>query len=319
MLLKGGGVRERRSSLVHSGIVLRQHTGRYPRGTTSQTVLRRTGRVLEESEVLARVGAALMEWYLRTRGARKKIKVDEGIIRFLRRIILLVVYVLGLLVVLAFLNIDITPLIAGLGIGGLAVALALQPTLTNFFAGTQIMSDQVARVGDYIELENGTRGYVVDIGWRSTRVRTPFNNIVIIPNARLAESIITNYYGPTMEMGVMVSCGISYDSDLAQVEQVVVDVARGVVNDLDEAVKTFEPWFGYSDFGDSNINFWVWVQANDRLGTFRMTTELIKRLHARLNKEGITINYPVRRLVYDGNDGNIPQPLRDALNKEGEK
>ncbi len=271
------------------------------------------------SDGLARVGAAFLEWYLRSRGFRKKAKVDEGIIRFLRRIVLLVVYVLGGLVVLAYLNIDITPLIAGLGIGGLAVALALQPTLTNFFAGTQIMSDRVARVGDYIELENGIRGYVVDVGWRSTRIRTPFNNMVIIPNARLAESVITNFYGPTMEMGVMVSCGISYESDLAHVEQVALEVAREVVNDVDEAVKTFEPWFGYSEFGDSNINFWLWVQANDRLGSFRITTELIKRLHARLNKEGIVINYPVRRLVYDGNDGNLPESLRNALDKEREK
>jgi len=248
---------------------------------------------------MARVAAALLEWYLRSRGVRSKARVDEGLIRFLRRIVLLVIYLLGGLVLLQYLNIDITPLIAGLGIGGLAVALALQPTLGNFFAGTQIVSDRVVRVGDYIELDGGTRGYVVDIGWRSTRIRTTFNNMVVIPNSRLADSIITNYYGPSMELAVIVNCGVSYDSDLEQVERVALEVGREVINDLDEAVKTFEPWFGYEGFGESNINFWVWMQAKDRTASFRVTSELVKRLHARLGKEGITINYPVRRLVYD--------------------
>ena len=258
---------------------------------------------------LARVAAALLEWYLRSRGVRSKARVDEGLVRFLRRIVLVVVYLLGGLVLLEYLTIDITPLIAGLGIGGLAVALALQPTLGNFFAGTQIVSDRVVRVGDYIELDSGTRGYVVDIGWRSTRIRTTFNNMVVIPNSRLADSIITNYYGPSMELAVIVNCGVSYDSDLAHVERVALDVAQEVINDLDEAVKTFEPWFGYEGFGESNINFWVWMQAKDRTASFRVTSELIKRLHARLRKEGITINYPMRHLVYDGAGDEPPPPL----------
>jgi small-conductance mechanosensitive channel len=186
-------------------------------------------------------------------------------------------------------------MIAGLGLGGLAVALALQPTLSNFFAGTQIVSDRVVRVGDYIELDNGViRGYVTDVGWRSTRMRTPFNNLVIIPNSRLADSVITNYHGPNMELAVIVNAGVSYSSDLAHVEGIALTVAREVIQDLDEAVKTFEPWFGYEEFGESNINFWVWLQAKNRIASFRVKSELIKRLHARFDQEGITINYPVR-------------------------
>ncbi|MBL7166237.1 MAG: mechanosensitive ion channel family protein [Dehalococcoidales bacterium] len=264
---------------------------------------------------LARVIAAFLEWSLRSRGVRRKALVDEGLIRFLRRIVLLIVYLLGGLVLLQYLKIDITPLIAGLGIGGLAVALALQPTLGNFFAGTQIVTDRVVRVGDYIELNDGTRGYVTDVGWRSTRIRTPFNNLVIIPNSNLANSIITNYYGPSMEIGVIVNCGISYDSDLAHVERVAIEVCREVINDLDEAVKTFEPWFGFEDFGDSNINFWLWLQAVDRIASFRVKSELIKRLHARLRKEGITINYPVRRLVYDDAEAHLPPSLRSPRDR----
>jgi len=227
----------------------------------------------------------------------------------------LIVYALGILVLLDYLSIAITPIVAGLGIGGLAVALALQPTLGNFFAGTQIVSDRVVRIGDYIELENGTmRGYVTDVGWRSTRIRTTFNNLVIIPNSRLADSIITNYHGPSMELAVIVNAGTSYSSNLADVERVSLEVAREVIQDLDETVKTFEPWFGYDEFGESNINFWVWLQARNRIASFRVKSELIKRLHARFGEEGIEINYPVRKLTYDDSDAKRPLLPPDASN-----
>ncbi len=249
---------------------------------------------------LARSGGVLLVWYLR------RAKIRQSLVHLAQRFTILLVYVGGLLVLLDYLGISISPMIAGLGLGGLAVALALQPTLSNFFAGTQIVFDRVVSVGDYIELGNGIRGYVTDVGWRSTRIRTPFNNVVIIPNSRLADSIITNYSGPTMELAVIVNAGVSYSSDLAHVESIALTVAREVIEDLDETVKTFEPWFGYEEFGESNINFWVWLQATDRVASFRVTSELIKRLHARFNQEGITINYPVRTTYLHWPQGTQP-------------
>ena len=238
---------------------------------------------------LAQSGWLLLNWYMR------RAKIRQSLIRLVQRVTILLVYVGGLLVLLDYLGISISPMIAGLGLGGLAIALALQPTLNNFFAGTQIVSDRMVHVGDYIELDNGEiRGYVTDIGWRSTRIRTTFNNLVIIPNSKLADSVITNYCGPSMELAVIVHCGVSYSSNLAHVEDIALAVTREVIQDLDEAIKTFEPWFGYEEFGESNINFWIWLQAKDRIASFRVKSELIKRLHARFDQEGITINYPVR-------------------------
>ena len=266
---------------------------------------------------LTRGGSVLLAWYLRSRTVRRKARIDEGLINFLRRIMVLAIFAIGILILLDYLQISITPIIAGLGIGGLAVALALQPTLGNFFAGTQIISDRVVRVGDFIELDNGAiRGYVTDLGWRSTRIRTSYNNMVIIPNSRLADSIITNYYGPTMEMAVLVECGVSYNADLNKVETVGMEVAREVIDELDEAVKDFEPWVMYEDFGDSNINFWIWVQAKDRIACFRMKSEIIKRLKARLDKEGITINYPARLLTFE-KSGTPPPFLSDRPDSGG--
>jgi small-conductance mechanosensitive channel len=229
---------------------------------------------------------------------RKKSGVDPKLIPPFRRFLVLLIYALAGMLILDQLNISISPLIAGLGIGGLAVALALQPTLSNFFAGTYLVSDNVISPGDYIELESGPRGYVVEVGWRSTRLRTPFNNLVVIPNSRLSDSIVTNYFGPTMEIGVLVESGVSYNCDLQQVEKVSMEVAKEVIQELPEAVAESEPWFGYERFGDSNIEFWIWVEATSRIGSFVIKTELIKRLHQRFSQEGIEINYPVRKLIF---------------------
>jgi small-conductance mechanosensitive channel len=254
--------------------------------------------------ILANSGGVLLTWYLRGRRARKKARVDDSLINLLRRFMVIVIYAIGIMVMLDYLQLNITPLIASLGIGGLAIALALQPTLGNFFAGTQIVSDHVVRTGDYVELDNGEiKGYVTDVGWRSTRIRTPFNNIITIPNSHLADSVLTNFHSPNTELGVMVNCGVSYSSDLVQVENISLEVAREVVKELDEAVKTFEPIFRYDEFGDSNINFWIWLQALDRMASFRLKSELIKRLKARFDREGITINYPARYLTIDRHSG----------------
>ena len=111
-----------------------------------------------------------------------------------------------------------------------------------------------------------------------------------------------------MELGVIVNCGVSYSSNLLQVEDIALTVAKEVIEELDEAIKTFEPWFAFEEFGDSNINFWVWVQAKDRLASFRVRSELIKRLKARFDQEGITINYPVRTTYLHWPEGTQPPP-----------
>ena len=215
-----------------------------------------------------------------------------------RRGIAVVVVAIGAMLSLDILGINVTPLIAGLGIGGLAVALALQPTLSNLFAGTYVVSEGVVGVGDYVEMENGVSGYVVDVSWRSTRLRTWTNNLVVIPNSRFAESTITNYNQPDEPVNVFLPCGVAYESDLERVEAVSHEVMDEVLRDHPGAVLDYGAYFGYDAFGESNVEFWLFVQARDRLAGFEVRSELVKQLHARLAAEGITINYPVRTLHF---------------------
>ena len=147
-------------------------------------------------------------------------------------------------------------------------------------------------------------------GARSTRIRDRFNNLIMIPNATLMESVMTNYYSESREMTVLVQCGVSYDCDLEQVESVALEVANEVREEIDEAVVDFDPVVRFNNFGESNIDFVVVVRAEDRLGLFIVRHEMTKRHHSRFRREGIEINYPVRKLV-----ASSPIPIDGLLNE----
>ena len=254
--------------------------------------------ILTATFTVAHVVDRLIDWYLLNIAESTETKIDDTLLPTLRRVLPITIYAVGALVAIDSVGVSISPILAGLGIGGLAVALAVQPTLSNFFAGTYVVTEGELKEGDFIELEGGPSGYVEDVGWRSTKIRSRFNNLVIIPNSRMAESIVTNYFSPTPAMNVIVTCGVSYDANLEDVERFSVEEAQAVINDSDQAIKDVEPFFGFSNFGDSNIDFFVFLQAIDRTGTFTLKSELIKRIHERFNVEGIEINYPVRKIVY---------------------
>ena len=248
--------------------------------------------VLLAANILSKITSLIT---VRTLKVKKKY---QRIPQLMSKIISVVIYIVAILMVLAYFEIDITPIVAGLGIGGLAIGLALQSTLSDFFAGLHILSDKPIRVGDYIELENKLSGFVEDIGWRSTRIRTLPNNIVIIPNSKLANSIVTNYSMPKDEMGVVVRCGVSYNSDLEKVEKVTIEVAKEIQKKVQGAVGDFEPFIRYHTFGDSNIEFSIILRVERPIDKYFVVHEFIKALKKRFDKEGIEISWPVRKIYY---------------------
>lgn len=219
----------------------------------------------------------------------------------------LLVLVLGGLVVLQTLGVSITPLITALGVGGLAVGLALQDTLANLFAGIHILAARQVRPGDFIKLETGEEGHVQDVTWRYTTVRQLRNAITIVPNSKLASAIVTNYSLPDDELAVLVPVGVSYDSDLARVEAVTAAVGKEVLADVQGGVVEFDPFIRYNGFGDSSITFNVILRAQGPTDQFLIRHEFIKRLHRRYRAEGIEIPFPIRTLVWKGGDGP-PEP-----------
>ena len=257
--------------------------------------------------LIARLLAVFLDWYI------ARLHVDQRsagahILPMVRKIAVIVLYALGFLMMLSTLGVSISPLIAGLSLSGLAVALAIQPTLTNVFAGTYVVTENIISPGDYIEMEGGIAGYVIQVSLRSTRIRTWENKLVVIPNSRLAETIVTNHSEPTPPVNVFLTCGVSYDSDLVRVEAVSLDVMNRVLETSPYGVKEYGAYFGFDNFGESNVDFWLFVQAKDRLASFELRSEMINKLHQRFDEEGIVINYPVRVLQLP----NGASPQRDG-------
>jgi len=216
----------------------------------------------------------------------------------------------GTLLVLDNAGVEIKTLLTVAGVGSLAIGLALQPTLANFFAGLHLSMSKPIRVGDFIELEDGTQGEVVDISWRTTRIRQMANNMVVVPNARLVDMRLINYTLPVPTQSTLVAVGVAYDSDLALVERVTVEVANQVMRELDEGDKEFEPVIRYHTFGDSSINFNVVLRARAITDRFLLVHEFVKRLKARYDAEGIEIPFPQRVVHLPG--GAAPEPKAQA-------
>jgi len=247
---------------------------------------------------VASAASQVFGWYIDSVGVSSSSGIGLRMLPLLRRITSLLIYAIGGLLILDLLSVNINPLVASLGLGGLAVALAIQPTLANLFAGTYVMTEGIIKPGDYIQLEGGTAGYVVEVSWRSTRLRTWGNNLVVVPNAKFAETIITNYNEPLPAVNVWLTCGVSYDSDLEHVERVSREVMVHALETSPDAIKEYGAWFAFDKFDDSNVNFWLFIQAKDRWGSFVLQSDLIKGLHRRFKEEGIVINYPMRALKF---------------------
>jgi len=217
--------------------------------------------------------------------------IAYGIVRIL-------VFGLGFLMLLDSFGVSIAPLLASLGIGSLAVALALQPTLENFFSGVQLVIDKPIKIGQFIKLDSGEEGYVAKIGWRSTWIRMLPNNVVVIPNKVLVSSRVLNYYYPEQEMAVLVQVGVHYESDLKHVERVTIEVGQEVMKEVKGGVPEFTPFIRYHTFNDFSIDFTVILRCKEFVDNYLIKHEFIKYLHERYAKEGINIPYPIRAINY---------------------
>jgi len=249
---------------------------------------------------LVRVIRAFLTWYTEEVVAHTKTHLDERIVPTLRRVVDIIVYAIALMIILDQLHVNISPILAGLGIGGLAIALALQSTLSNFLAGTYVITDSVIRKGHYIMLDSGQEGTVEDIGWRTTKIRHWQGNLIVLPNSKLADAIVTNFDRPDAAMLFTLDCGVAYGSDLETVERVTLEVARKLLSENPSGVKDFEPVVRFNKFADSNIAFSVVLKGKDRVSQFLLKHEFIKALQKRYQAEGITIEFPMRKVVFTG-------------------
>ncbi|MCL5268663.1 MAG: mechanosensitive ion channel family protein [Bacteroidetes bacterium] len=246
--------------------------------------------------VVSNIGTEMVEYY------KSVITGLASATSLLKNIIRGTVYSVGILIILDDLHISIAPLLTALGVGGLAIGLGLQETLSNFFSGLQILAARQIQVGNYVRLSTADEGYVEDLNWRATVIRTLSGNHVIVPNKNIANLIVTNYERPLPEISVSMNVGVEYSSDLEKVEVVTVEVARDIQRTVTGAKRDFEPFIRYNQFGDSSIDFSVIMRGNSYVDQYLIKHEFIKRLKARYDKEEISIPFPARTVYMSKGD-----------------
>lgn len=245
--------------------------------------------ILSVSMSMARIAVGLLEMFAENNDAFPSTIMISNLVR-------IVIITVGALVVFQTLGISITPVLTALGVGGLAISLALKDTLSDLFAGLHILLSRKVVPGDLVELDTLQKGTVQNISWRNTIIKDRRNNTVVIPNSRLSTAIMRNFDMPVKQLIARVACGVSYNSDLDHVERVVLEVAKQVQSSVKGAIDNYEPSMIFTAFGESSIDFRVSMGAEDYGGQWAVTHEFIKQIHKRFRKEGIEIPYPIRTL-----------------------
>ena len=236
-----------------------------------------------------RLERAVSKWYTSEMGSKTG-KSGQTIFSFIDSLSAMGIWLVVLMLILQRFGVEIGPLLAGLGIFGVALALGLQDTLAGIFSALYIAVDQPLRIGDYVRLSDGTEGFVEDISWRSVRLETFAENIIIVPNSQIAKMTIKNYYLPKPRTGAVVPFGVSYDVDLDKVEKAAVEEAVRVMKDL--GVEDYKPVFRVDSFGDSAIDCKVVLRAGEYADRGKLMSEVMKALKKRFDKEKIEIPFP---------------------------
>jgi small-conductance mechanosensitive channel len=207
------------------------------------------------------------------------------------------VLVLGLLTLALHLGVQIMPVITALGVGGLAVALALKDTLANLFAGIHLLADRPIRVGDYVKLggADAIEGYVIDVGWRSTRIRLLQHSVVIVPNQTVANSTIVNYDLPEPHIRIDTRVSVGYGEDPARIEGLLLDVAGKALSEVPGLMGEPAPWVRFTPgFGANSLDFTLFCHVVQFVDQFPVQHELRKRIFARFRAEGVGMPVPTQ-------------------------
>jgi small-conductance mechanosensitive channel len=246
----------------------------------------------------------LIEWYGKEVAPRTDSALDEQLIPFLRRIVLILLGIIFAIVVLGRFDVEVSGLVTTLGIGSLAVALAAQAALSDTISGFMIMFDRPFRIGDRIELQDlNTWGDVVDIGLRSTRIRTRDNRMVIVPNSLIGKSLVVNHSYPSTQYRIQIELGVAYDSDIELARKTIIDAVSGVEGVLqDQKVEAL-----LLQFGDSALIFRVrwWIESY--VDTRRMFDKVNTAMYQALIEAGINMPFPTQEVFHKIEPDDIPQ------------
>ncbi|RLC36390.1 hypothetical protein DRH27_05290 [Candidatus Falkowbacteria bacterium] len=239
---------------------------------------------------ISRVLKTVFVWY----GSRDEVKISQTMFVFVRKMISVFVYLIAVMIIFGQFGIQITALLGALGVAGLAIAFGLQSTMENLFSALFLVMDKSISIGDWIQMEDGTKAYIEDISWRSVRIRTLGGNTVIVPNSVFVGQKISSYDYPVSSFYTSIQVGVAYGTDLEKVEYVAMQAAEKVVKD--EGIKEMEnnPIVRFKELGDSSINFIVIVKVDNVQDEGRIKHSLVKEIVKQFEKNNIEIPFPQR-------------------------
>jgi small-conductance mechanosensitive channel len=238
--------------------------------------------------------ATFVDGFLKTYGValaeKTETELDDRIVEILKKIAKWIIWFVGLMYIFSTFNINITPLLAGAGIMGIAIALAAQDLFSNFFGGAVIITDQPFKIGDRV-LINDVLGDVIHIGPRSTRLMTLDSDIVTIPNTKIATSIVHNYSMPNPQVRIQIPVSVSYAADIAQVKRVLLEITdQAVAHRADVISPDPEPTVYLLKMDKSTMTFMVTVHASGFLYNSIIQDYMNIQIVERFRKEGIIIS-----------------------------
>ena len=266
--------------------------------------------------MIIRMISTLLSWYATNIASRTKSTLDDEFVPLADRGVKIFGYILALLIVLDHFNIDILGMVAVLGVGSLAIALAAQETIANMIGGFVIMIDRPFRVGDRVRLDTGATVIVNQIGIRSTKFRTFDNSLIIVPNAELMKSTVHNLTYPAPRLRVQIDVGVGYDSDMEQVRRVMLGEAARHQAIIDDP----PPSFFFLEFGDSSLNVSMRCWVADGSEQFITASELREQVLNRFREEGIEIPFPQRVVTMVpeeiGQKTSSPRPIEPHIKRQ---
>jgi len=272
----------------------------WPESTTIPSVINGVLYVLGVlilARMLTGILEILLEWYTEEVGERSSVQLKEEFRPLLRRLIVIVIYLMAIMHILSYFKQNISSVLVSLGVGSLAVALAAKDTLANMIAGFMIMTDRPFRLGDRILLESGEKGDVYDIGLRTTKILTFDNTLIVVPNQQIINEKVTNLSYPDPQIRVVVHVGVAYGSDLDQVKQIMEQICA----DHPDVLKTPQPEAYFLNFGDSSLDLRVVCRVATWGQQWRVAEDVRLAIYKAFSEAGIEIPFPQRVVTMQKN------------------
>ena len=248
--------------------------------------------VIDVTAILSRIVDALITEIIMPISEKSDSSFDNQLIPVIQKGVRSIIWILGIIIGLDNIGFDITAMIAGLGIGGLALALAAQDSVKNIFAGIMIFLDKPFRIKDRIQVD-GFDGIVEEVGLRSTRLRTLEGRIVTIPNSRFTDNSVTNVTSqPTLK--VKLNLGLTYDTDEVQMQK-AIDILEDIVKNQEAITDDYAA--GFNGFGDFSLNILFIYYVKPDSHWLDTQTLVNKEILRRFNREGLEFAFPTQTIL----------------------